>query len=492
MLNWATRRIPSTIALTGILLFGGGLGFAPGRPGATVVARASQAAPMKGINVSPSMRPWRNPGIVNPDSWWDPARGAGYMNHEMPLLRQLNPWTVRMEFPWWWIQRRGRGTFDWATADAIVNAAVSNGIQLVPVLVYSPDWSSGGQNPPTTCATGQNLATAPSTPPSAADFGAFAGAIASRYRGRVKYWEMWNEPDLAKYFNGTPSQYANAILVPGYDAVKLADPSAGVVLGGPATANLGWLQQVLNAGGRGHFDVMAFHDYTTDVSSIQNNAQNVASLAAGKPVWLGEWGVQDSSGSAHTRLINSLLGSPSAIAMAQWWELRDDSSMASSSVVCKTAAWGLTSGPPGYAPKSSFGTFQGFPGPPGTAGGGGAGAAPPPAASHSASPAPRSRSGGSGTGPSVPTAAIATSPAPAPPSPAASGAQTALGGTVSSAGPTASGGAVAGIAGPASSSGIRIGPPALVGGALVLIAAAAFAVFAAWKRRPGPVPKTQD
>src|SRR5438105_10573285 len=33
-------------------------------------------------------------------------------------------------------------------------------------------------------------------------------AIVTRYKSNVHYWEMWNEPDLAEFWNGTTAQYA--------------------------------------------------------------------------------------------------------------------------------------------------------------------------------------------------------------------------------------------------------------------------------------------
>jgi hypothetical protein len=43
------------------------------------------------------------------------------------------------------------------------------------------------------------------------DYGEWANyvaAIVTRYKSDVHYWEVWNEPDLAEFWNGTPAQYA--------------------------------------------------------------------------------------------------------------------------------------------------------------------------------------------------------------------------------------------------------------------------------------------
>ena len=385
-----TPRLARVLAGLALLSISGSLATAAGTVTAGAVAYAG--LPQKGINVEPSMRPWRNPEIVNPDSWWDPARGPGLEATEIPLLQRLHPAVVRIEFPWWAIERTARGQFDWSRADASISGLVGAGLSPAPVIVYSPDWSSTLPNPATSCTSSSGARTRPAQPPSGKDFGDFVRAAAGRYRGQVHYWEMWNEPDLPQYFSGTPDQYAQDVLVPGFQAVKQADPTAQVIFGGPSYANMGWLGAVLNSPAAAQsFDIIAFHNYG-DTASDLDGARKLALVAGGRPIWLGEWGAQDVSGSTQTPLINSILGQASAIAMAVWYALRDDSAEASPGQICKTAGWGLTRGPnnpPAYQLKSSFATFQAFNNPP-----------PPPATTiPPASPGSGTPTGGASEGP---------------------------------------------------------------------------------------------
>jgi len=62
-------------------------------------------------------------------------------------------------------------------------------------------------------------------------------AIVTRYKSDVHYWEVWNEPDLAEFWNGTPAQYA-ALLDVTSSTIKQIDPTATVVLGGQAFQDL--------------------------------------------------------------------------------------------------------------------------------------------------------------------------------------------------------------------------------------------------------------
>ena len=340
------------------------LALAPGPLGSVPAFAAT--LPANGVNVNPSFRPWRNPTIVNPDSWWDPTNGPAKISSEIPLIQQLNAGILRIEFPWWSIENAGKGQFNWVQADLIVNSAAQAGVQLAPVLVFTPPWASGTcSNPVTNCTSSALAFTCPATAPSAKDFGDFVTAIATRYRGKIHFWEMWNEPDLAKYFqNGDPMLYATNVLVPGYNAVKAVDVSAQVILGGPSTPNTSWIQSVLNAGGTGHFDIMSFHDYNSSGSAILTDATSVASLASGKPLWLGEFGIQDTAGSTQTPLITGVLGVSSALSLGSWYELRDDQIMTDANTVCFSQNFGLTDH--SYNKKTSFATFQTLGSPPPT------------------------------------------------------------------------------------------------------------------------------
>ena len=291
-----------------------------------------------GINVAPSMRPWRYSG-ANPDGWWCVAPNCSQnanpmttINAELAMAQQLGVAVVRMEFPWALIET-GNGVYDWSRADAIVNAANAHGVQLQPILVYTPAWINRD----------------PTQSPTASEFSAFVTAIVGRYHNSIHYWEMWNEPDHYHYWNAGEQAYVSNILVPGYAATKAADPSAKVIIGAPSWANNGWLNSVYSMGGGNSFDIMAWHDYSgggqvlADAQSVQNvlNAHGQSN----KPLWLGEYGVQEQSTSdtqqqALMRQVLQAQNSP--IAMAIWYNLRDDNSMTCCPPSVVVAAnWGL-------------------------------------------------------------------------------------------------------------------------------------------------------
>jgi hypothetical protein len=62
----------------------------------------------------------------------------------------------------------------------------------------------------------------------------------------VRYWEIWNEPDLDMFFTGTITDYARLLKV-AYLSARAADPQAQIVLGGLSQAEKpAWFSSLLN------------------------------------------------------------------------------------------------------------------------------------------------------------------------------------------------------------------------------------------------------
>jgi putative glycosyl hydrolase len=362
-------------------------GFSAQTSGARIV-RAATAA-QGGINVEPAARPWRYVG-ANPEGWWCPDASTcttsdplARINTEMTLAKQLNVANVRLEIPWFLVEP-SKGGYDWTRADYIFNSASSHGIVIQPILVYTPAWD-GGYN----------------AFPVAADFQAFVTTFMGRYGSRINAVEMWNEPDGGQSLNANnPALYVQDILIPGYKAVKAVNPSVRVIEGGSINDSgtcCAWLSGVINAGGGSYFDIAAFHDYGGNYGQVVSAYR---SLVGGKPIWMGEYGVSDSTGSQQSSLIQAALNGTPGLAMAQFYTLRDESVY----LCCPPSPYGehklygvLTSN---YSPKSSFNTMQSLLG---------GSAPPPPPPPPPASPSP------------TPSPSAAPSPTPSPsPSPSPS------------------------------------------------------------------------
>ncbi len=284
------------------------------------------------------MRPWRYLG-PNPDGWWCLAPNCFQnpdptvtINAELSLAHALRVANVRAEFPWPLIEP-SRGVFDWTRSDAIVAAAAAHGVVLQPVLVVSPGWAAPAFN----------------SSPSAADWSAFVTAFVTHYRSAFPVIELWNEPDsgqAAHYWQDGDQAYVQKILIPGYAAVKAVNPAIQVEMAGPSCATCGFIDSIYQYGGGNSFDIAAYHDYGSDpiAAAFFTHDSLVAHAQGSKPIWLGEYGVQENSVSdgQQQALITQGLTQTGFPVVAQWYNLRDDNSMTCCpAAVAVSAFWGL-------------------------------------------------------------------------------------------------------------------------------------------------------
>jgi hypothetical protein len=188
---------------------------------------------------------------------------------------------VRIDFVWSDVET-APGVFDWSVYDALATAAEARGLTVYATLAYTPAWATHGA--PTTGV--------PDDPGSWADFCARA---AQRYASSIRYWGLWNEPNLSKFWSGTRQQYIDDILIPGADAIHGA--SAAAKVGGPELAHVSssqwyyWLRDSLSQAGS-HLDFVTHHVYDSDGNGAVTNRLNGSTPFGGDP---GLWTIIDPS-----------------------------------------------------------------------------------------------------------------------------------------------------------------------------------------------------
>ncbi|MFL5892591.1 MAG: hypothetical protein ACJ75I_07590 [Solirubrobacterales bacterium] len=126
----------------------------------------------------------------------------------------------------------------WSRTDAVVNAAAARHIPILMTVLDAPDWAEGKNRP-------SGSAVPPGAwKPNASALGKFAQALAKRYSGhyhglpRVRYFEVWNEPNITKFL--APQWQGKRAVSPGlyrrmlnnfYAGVKRVQPGAKVIGG---------------------------------------------------------------------------------------------------------------------------------------------------------------------------------------------------------------------------------------------------------------------
>ena len=151
---------------------------------------------------------------------------AGDMQETLGWARGLGVDWVKQQVEWHTIEH-GPDDLDWGLLDRAVAACDESGLKLLLGVVHAPDWT--------------RAVTLESGPPQQfAEFGRFAGQLATRYRGRVEAYELWNEPNLAREWRGDtldPARFV-ALVAEGARAVRHADPGAQIISGAPAVTGI--------------------------------------------------------------------------------------------------------------------------------------------------------------------------------------------------------------------------------------------------------------
>jgi hypothetical protein len=234
---------------------------------------------------------------------------------------------ARFDIEWETVQPNGPGAYDWSVYDRIVSAARQQGLQSLPTLAYAPEWAR-------LSACKNTDKCAPANPKQFADF---AHAAAAHFASQgVSTWEIWNEPNLAGFWQPQPNPHNyTQLLKAAYPAIKSADPNATVLLGGLASLDdnpksieqLSFLKNVYQAGGKSSFDAVATHPYSFPVlpstnkdwsgwSKMNNTTESVRSLMTAngdttKLVWATEFGAPTNGpGAVATRYGYNVFGNP--------------------------------------------------------------------------------------------------------------------------------------------------------------------------------------
>jgi polysaccharide biosynthesis protein PslG len=176
-----------------------------------------------------------------------------------------------------------KGVWNWQPLDTWVAAAEQHGVHdILLTLGQTPPWAS--TNPDDVNYVG---AGAPAPPADIQDWRDYITAVAQRYQGRIRYYEIWNEPNDPTYYTGTVAELAQ-LTAEAYSILKAVDPENTVV--SPAAYLPGYLDQLLQAGVGSNVDMIAFHFYETPpentAAAIANVRLVMARNGAGAiPLW---------------------------------------------------------------------------------------------------------------------------------------------------------------------------------------------------------------
>ena len=118
----------------------------------------------------------------------------------------------------------------------------------------------------------------------------------SHYRGQVRHWEIWNEPNIRMFFSPDPNPALYFVLLErAYKAAKRADPNCVILAPCPSTIDLEWVESLLRLGLPRVCDVISVHAYAAYPGlGLPERIEALKALlhryACDKPVWITEVG----------------------------------------------------------------------------------------------------------------------------------------------------------------------------------------------------------
>jgi hypothetical protein len=189
-----------------------------------------------------------------------------------------------------------RGVYDWSGLDARVAAAAAQGADVIYTLGgRTPRWASSQPDTPTPYGPGQCA-----EPSSEALWQDWVRAIVTRYQGRIRYWEIWNEPDLPDFYCGRAARLVDLSRL-AKEVINAVDPAARVV--SPAMSGYegtGALDAFLSSGGGAFVDIIGYHFYVDKPEDVSFKAIALKALlerygAQNLPLWNTEQGWIDTN-----------------------------------------------------------------------------------------------------------------------------------------------------------------------------------------------------
>jgi len=219
--------------------------------------------------------------------------------------------------------------------DTLVNDLHNAGMNIVGILLWTPDWAATGGVTGLTLPSFDHrpaqwyaplardpmvplVANAASSPPQGLYeewddwttddgdpinyWGRFVSQIVSRYGSRVRYWEMWNEAEWDYFWTGSDADYAQLLKV-GYQATKAACPDCTVLFAGlHYWADPTFFERVLDIlnddpdapDNDYFFDVMSVHLYSRSSNAydvVNHIRSRMKAYVPDHPIWLTETGV---------------------------------------------------------------------------------------------------------------------------------------------------------------------------------------------------------
>lgn len=188
-----------------------------------------------------------------------------------------------------------QGVYNWSWLDRDVEQAQLHHTKFLFTLGQTPTWASSDPTSRGVYGFGFNM------PPAKISYwDEFLRAVVTRYKGRIEAYEIWNEPNITEFYNGSPAslvklEKAAAATIHSIDkkALIVCPPMSG----NNSLPALGWLNSYLAAGGGKNCNMIAYHLYNyppeKDIAAMHAFREILKGYGLEhKPIWITENGAE--------------------------------------------------------------------------------------------------------------------------------------------------------------------------------------------------------
>jgi GH35 family endo-1,4-beta-xylanase len=224
--------------------------------------------------------------------------------------------------------------YRWEDTDNFIDLLYKNGLNMVFTLRSVSSWGTKHS------AARGGFARA-SMPLSMKEYLEFVSQTVKRYKNKVKYWQIENEP-CGRFWRSSKKNYA-ILLKSAYGVIKNEDPDSHVLLGGLTARKIiedegnGFLSTILKHGAGNYFDILDIHAYR-EVSRIEKATQNARKILVkygfsgtrSKPIWITETGTPVRAGATSEEeqaadvIRRYVIAFANGVEKVFWWKVSDD------------------------------------------------------------------------------------------------------------------------------------------------------------------------
>lgn len=265
-----------------------------GRCGGDNIARQALA----GFNQIGRLQPKSSDQITA--SYWGIQAGA-FDEKTLSMARAIGVKWTRVLFGWGGVEKE-KGQFDWSRSDETVDALLRFGITpFVTLTNGNAKYTGVGRyDDPKLAAIYGDSPAPPLNDATRAAWLVFVEHAIKRYKDRIQYWEVWNEPNHRKYWGAPPDgeDYGKLVHVT-VRKIRELHPDATIIAGSTAGISPGFCDKFLAHCEPEKIDIMSFHNYgTRPENRVYRMTELKSVLDKYNPnfdIWQGECGMASQS-----------------------------------------------------------------------------------------------------------------------------------------------------------------------------------------------------